>query len=125
MVPNHWITPLFDAVVEATEEAIWNAIVAAETMVGRDGITAHGLDPECCSTRCEALAALAGLATTSGARRACARPRSPGRRLAATTRRQTGGIGSDDLTRGQLGNDRRGRLDLRRQGEALPDRGRE
>ena len=46
MVPNHWITPLFDAVVEATEEAIWNAIVAADTMVGRDGITAHGLEPE-------------------------------------------------------------------------------
>ena len=46
MVPNHWITPLFYAVVEATEEAIWNAIVAADTMVGRDGITAHGLDSE-------------------------------------------------------------------------------
>ncbi len=46
MVPNHWLTPIFDAVVEATEEAIWNALVAAETMVGRDGVTAHGLDPD-------------------------------------------------------------------------------
>jgi D-aminopeptidase len=46
MVPNHWLTPLFDAVVEATEEAIWNALVSADTMVGRDGVTAHGLDPQ-------------------------------------------------------------------------------
>jgi D-aminopeptidase len=38
------ITPLFDAVIEATEEAIVNCLVAAETMVGRDGVTAHGLD---------------------------------------------------------------------------------
>ena len=33
-------------VVEATEEAILNALLAAETMTGRDGITAHRLDPE-------------------------------------------------------------------------------
>ncbi len=38
-----YITPLFDAVVEATEEAIVNALLAAETMVGRDGVTAHAL----------------------------------------------------------------------------------
>jgi len=37
------ITPLFDAVVEATEEAIVNALLAAATMVGRDGVTAHAL----------------------------------------------------------------------------------
>jgi D-aminopeptidase len=30
-------------VIEATEEAILNALVAAETMMGRDGITAHAL----------------------------------------------------------------------------------
>jgi D-aminopeptidase len=30
-------------VIEATEEAIVNALVAAETMTGRDGITAHAL----------------------------------------------------------------------------------
>jgi D-aminopeptidase len=34
---------LFEAVVEATEEAIVNALVAAETMTGRDGFTAHRL----------------------------------------------------------------------------------
>ena len=34
---------LFEATVEATEEAIANALVAAETMTGRDGITAHRL----------------------------------------------------------------------------------
>ncbi|HKQ17075.1 MAG TPA: P1 family peptidase [Solirubrobacterales bacterium] len=37
------LDPLFEATVEATEEAIVNALVAAETMVGRDGITAHRL----------------------------------------------------------------------------------
>ncbi len=37
------IDRLFDAVIEATEEAIVNALVAATTMVGRDGITAHAL----------------------------------------------------------------------------------
>ena len=37
------IDPLFEATVEATEEAIINALVAAETMTGRDGITAHRL----------------------------------------------------------------------------------
>ena len=44
--PNARMTPLFDAVVEATEEAILNALLAAETMTGRDGRTVHGLDPE-------------------------------------------------------------------------------
>jgi D-aminopeptidase len=34
---------LFAATIEATEEAILNALVAAETMTGRDGTTAHGL----------------------------------------------------------------------------------
>jgi D-aminopeptidase len=38
------IDPLFYAVIEATEEAIVNAMVAAETMTGRDGTTAHRLD---------------------------------------------------------------------------------
>jgi D-aminopeptidase len=44
MVPDSSITALFWAAIEATEEAILNALVAAETMVGRDGITAHALD---------------------------------------------------------------------------------
>jgi D-aminopeptidase len=46
MLSDSYITGLFDAVVEATEEAIVNAILEAETMVGRDGITAHGLPRE-------------------------------------------------------------------------------
>ena len=37
------LDPLFEATVEATEEAIVNALVAAETMTGRDGIAAHRL----------------------------------------------------------------------------------
>jgi D-aminopeptidase len=37
------IDALFDGVIEATEEAIVNALVAATTMVGRDGVTAHAL----------------------------------------------------------------------------------
>ena len=37
------IGALFDATIEATEEAILNALVAAETMTGRDGITAYAL----------------------------------------------------------------------------------
>ena len=44
MLSNRYITALFDAVVEATEEAILNALVAAETMTGRDGVTAYALD---------------------------------------------------------------------------------
>ena len=43
MLPNDRITPLFEATVHATEEAITNALVAAETMVGRDGNTVHAL----------------------------------------------------------------------------------
>lgn len=46
MLSNTYITDLFDAVVEAMEEAIVNALVAAETMTGRDGIIAYGLNPQ-------------------------------------------------------------------------------
>src|SRR5918997_2499590 len=45
-IPNAAMTPLFYAAAEATEEAILNALLAAGTMTGRDGITAHGLDPD-------------------------------------------------------------------------------
>jgi D-aminopeptidase len=38
-----WISPLFWAAVEATEEAIVNALVAAETMAGANGHVAHRL----------------------------------------------------------------------------------
>jgi D-aminopeptidase len=36
-------TPLYQATVEATQEAILNALTMAETMVGRDGNTAFGI----------------------------------------------------------------------------------
>ncbi len=36
-------TPLFQAAAEATEEAIWNAMIAAETMVGWKGRTVHAI----------------------------------------------------------------------------------
>jgi D-aminopeptidase len=44
MLANERIDPLFYAVIEATEEAIVNAMVAAETMTGRGGAVAHRLD---------------------------------------------------------------------------------
>jgi D-aminopeptidase len=43
MLTNDSMTPLFYAVIEGTEEAILNALLAAETMTGRDGNTAHAL----------------------------------------------------------------------------------
>jgi D-aminopeptidase len=46
MIPNELMTPLFYAAAEATEEAILNALLAAGTVTGRDGITAHGLTPD-------------------------------------------------------------------------------
>ncbi len=44
MLDDGRITPLFQAAVEAVEEAIVNALLVAETMTGADGITAYGLD---------------------------------------------------------------------------------
>jgi len=43
MVLDDAISPLFEAVIEATEEAIINALVAAHTMTGRDGLTSRAL----------------------------------------------------------------------------------
>jgi D-aminopeptidase len=43
MVPDASCTRLLWGVIEATEEAILNALVAADTMVGRHGNTAHAL----------------------------------------------------------------------------------
>src|SRR5436190_13510997 len=40
---NDWINPLFDATVQAVEEAITNAMVAAETMEGINGNKAYAL----------------------------------------------------------------------------------
>jgi D-aminopeptidase len=46
MVEDTRMTPLFQAAIEATEEAIVNALLTAGTMTGADDITAHGLDGE-------------------------------------------------------------------------------
>ena len=43
MLPNDAITPLFQATIQATEEAILNALVAGKTMVGINGSTVHRL----------------------------------------------------------------------------------
>lgn len=43
MVPNERMDPLFNATIQATEEAITNAMVAAETMVGADSLRVIGL----------------------------------------------------------------------------------
>ncbi len=43
MVADSQVDPLFEATAEATEEAIVNALLAATTMTGRDGVTAHAL----------------------------------------------------------------------------------
>jgi D-aminopeptidase len=46
MVSNDQITPLFEATVQATEEAIVNAMVAARTMTGADDLTVFALPHE-------------------------------------------------------------------------------
>lgn len=43
MLPNDWINPLFTATVRATEEAIINAMIAAETMEGINGHVVHAI----------------------------------------------------------------------------------
>ena len=44
-VDSH-ISPLYHATIEATEAAIVNALLAAETTTGRRGVTAYGLEPD-------------------------------------------------------------------------------
>jgi D-aminopeptidase len=46
MLPNERINPLLTETVNATEEAIVNALIAAETMAGIDGNTVHALPHE-------------------------------------------------------------------------------
>ncbi len=43
MLPNDRIDPLFVATIDATEEAVVNAMLAAQTMTGADGIRVFGL----------------------------------------------------------------------------------
>ncbi|HEX2220280.1 MAG TPA: P1 family peptidase [Gemmatimonadales bacterium] len=46
MLPNDRINPIFEATVEATEEAIINAMLAAETMTGADSIRSYAMPHE-------------------------------------------------------------------------------
>ena len=43
LLPNDKLDPLFMATVQATEEAIVNAMVAADTMTGAAGATVYAL----------------------------------------------------------------------------------
>ncbi len=44
LVVDKALSPLFQAAVEAVEAAVVNALLAAETLTGRDGITAYSID---------------------------------------------------------------------------------
>ncbi len=46
MLNDGRITNLYEAVIDAIEESILNAMLAAETMTGRDGIRVHALPSE-------------------------------------------------------------------------------
>lgn len=46
LLANERLNPIFGATVEATEEAVVNAMVAAETMTGADDVTVHALPHE-------------------------------------------------------------------------------
>lgn len=43
MLPNDWMSSLFLATIQATEEAIVNALIAAETMTGINGNTVYAI----------------------------------------------------------------------------------
>lgn len=43
MLPNHQLDALFRATVEAVEESIWNALIAAETTTGFQGHICHAI----------------------------------------------------------------------------------
>ena len=46
MVVDKGMSPLFQAAVEAVEGAVVNALLAADTLTGRDGITAYAIDQD-------------------------------------------------------------------------------
>ena len=46
MLPNERISPLFEATIQATEEAIVNAMVAAQSMTGANGMRVYALPHE-------------------------------------------------------------------------------
>ena len=43
MLDDPALTPLFRGTIEATEEAIANSVLRADTLTGRDGNTRHGI----------------------------------------------------------------------------------
>ena len=43
MLPNDWINPLFTATIQAVEEAVLNAMIAAETMEGINGHVVYAI----------------------------------------------------------------------------------
>ena len=45
------INELYEAVIDAVEESILNALLAAETMTGRGGNTAYALDAGAAASR--------------------------------------------------------------------------
>ncbi len=42
-LPNELMSPLFEAAIEATEEAVYRSLIAARTMSGREGVTVHAI----------------------------------------------------------------------------------
>ena len=46
LLPNERISPLFEATIQATEEAIVNAMVASRTMIGANGLRVYALPHE-------------------------------------------------------------------------------
>jgi L-aminopeptidase/D-esterase-like protein len=46
MLPNDGVSPLLRATIQATEEAIVNALLAADTMTGANGVRVYGLPAE-------------------------------------------------------------------------------
>ena len=46
LIQNDAMSGLFAATIEATAEAIWNSLFAAETLTGKDGRTVKALDKE-------------------------------------------------------------------------------
>jgi L-aminopeptidase/D-esterase-like protein len=52
MIPNEAMNDNFQATIEATEEAVMNAMLAADTMEGADGVMARGLPADRLVKRC-------------------------------------------------------------------------
>lgn len=46
VLPNGAMTPLLVAVIDATEEAVLNSLLAADTTRGREGHVAQRIDPQ-------------------------------------------------------------------------------